>query len=334
MNSFSHFEIHTDDAVLEQFERLRGLNREGTKQWERQIESDVNMLFKKWGIYVYYVNRDAYSGLVLMCRSWIYGDVVLKMYPPFLQRRYIKETYIIMTLKDYPQAPLLELDEQRLAMLLKCVVPGDYIVYEEDQDKIASMFRQMQQNSIPSEEVTDKPQEIKGIVEQTEDEYTVAAQYDYYPATVKYLLDCAKSIYRQFFFRERKFLLHGDVYYKNALRTEDGIRVIDPVGYSDAFIFEYMPFLTYELVMHTKPQDYMDQYHRLAAFFSAFTDTSKFFEATFVFLVKQLVPSIYEANDGYRRADSYLQLIKCLFLDENNEIVLNRHTSKQYEING
>ena len=50
MNSFSHFEIHTDDAVLEQFERLRGLNREGTKQWERQIESDVNMLFKKWGI--------------------------------------------------------------------------------------------------------------------------------------------------------------------------------------------------------------------------------------------------------------------------------------------
>ena len=37
-----------------------------------------------------------------------------------------------------------------------------------------------------------------------------------------------------------------------------------------------------------------------------------------MFLVKQLVPSVYEANDGYRRADGYLGLIRELYLDEND----------------
>ena len=171
-----------------------------------------------------------------------------------------------------------------------------------------------------------KPLEIKGVVEQTEDEYVVASQFDYYPNMIKYLLDRAKDTYNKFFSEEEKYLLHGDAYYKNSLRSHEGIRVIDPVGYVDAFAFEYMPLLTYELVMHTKQEDYLDQYRSMVRFFSSFADTSKFSAATFVFLVKQLVPSIYEANDDYKRANRYMQLIKTLFLNENNEFVLDKYS--------
>ena len=204
------------------------------------------------------------------------------------------------------------------------MIPGDYIDYSTDQMDIVAMFRCMQEHRVAADCVDNKPIEIKGVVEQTEDEYVIASQYDYSPNLIKYLLDCAKDAYNTYFSDEKKFLLHGDAYYKNSLRSHDGIRLIDPVGYVDAFTFEYMPFLTYELVMHSKPEHYMEQYRSMVRFFSSFADVSKFDAAAFIFLVKQLVPSIYEANDDYKRANRYMRLIKALFLEENNIFTLEK----------
>ncbi len=318
------FEAHAEDAVLKLFAKLRKIDRQGTKLWEKQIDRDMERLFAKWDIYEFSVNRDAYMGLVLECRSRRYGDVVLKMYPPFLTRRFIKESFIMSNLPDYPQAPLLAVDEKRNTMLLGRVIPGDYIVYEEDQKDIAEMFRLMEEHRLSVKTIEEIPSEIKGIIEQTEDELVTALQYDYCPGAVKYLVENAREVYKKRFAGAPKYVLHGDAYYKNALRSGDGIRVIDPVGYVDAFVFEYMPLLTYELVMHTRPEDYLNKYGSLIEFFSTFTDTSEFDAAAFVFLVKQLVPSVYEANDGYKRANKYMQLIKTLFLDGNNELALNK----------
>lgn len=320
------FEAHADSAVLELFAKLRKMDRQGTKLWEKQIDKDVERLFIEWEIVDFTVNRDAYTGLVLECKSIKYGDVVLKMYPQFLSGRYRKESFIIETLSDYPQASLLAVDNKHNSMLLRRVIPGDYIEFESDKDEIVAMFTHMWDNRVAAADVNSIPNEIKSIVDQTEDEFCIASQYDYYPEMLRYLLDCAKRTYEVNFAGEEMYLLHGDAYYKNALRSDDGIRVIDPVGYVDAFVFEYMPFLTYELVMHTKPENYLDQYRNIVQFFSAFSDTSKFNAATFVFLVKQLVPSVYEANDEYKRANRYMRLIKALFLDENDEFILNKYS--------
>lgn len=318
------FEAHTDDAVLALFVKLRKMDRMGTKQWEKQIDKDIERLFAKWKIYEFAVNRDAYTGLVLECKSRKYGEVVVKMYPPFLHQRYVKESFAMAILKDYPQATLLDAEAECNAMLFDRVIPGDYVDFETDKADVAAMFKQMQDGRIKVADIVNRPAEIKGIVEQTEDGFTIAAQCDYYPSMIRYLLDCAKKVYAESFDDEEKFLLHGDAYYKNALRSQNGIRVIDPVGYVDAFVFEYMPMLTYELVMHTTPEEYLDQYRRMVKFFSEFADVKKFNAATFVFLVKQLVPSIYEANDGYARADRYMRLIRALFMNESNEFILNK----------
>ena len=81
--------------------------------------------------------------------------------------------------------------------------------------------------------------------------------------------------------------------------------------------------LTYELVMHASANEYVRKYHELVSFFSGITDTGRFNAATFVFLVKQLIPSIYEANDGFVRADRYLHVIQALFLDDSEKLSLN-----------
>ncbi len=314
------FEAHTDDKVLGLLSKLRKIDLKGTRLWEKQVDRDVEQLFKKWEIYDFSVNRDAYTGLVLECHSRKYGDVIVKMYPPFLRARYNKESFILSQLSKYPQAPVLDMDNERCTLLLGRVIPGDYIDFEADREEIQHMFRKMYDSRLEAAEVCDIPEEIKGVVEQTFDELKIAGTYDYQKQLVQYLAETASRVYEKNFREEKKYILHGDAYFKNALRSNDGIRVIDPVGYKDAFIFEYMPFLTYELSLHTRTENLRQQYLELIRFFSEFTDTERFNEATFVFLVKQLVPSIYEANDGYRRANRYLQLIRILFLDEQDRI--------------
>lgn len=320
-----YFKAHANDLVLSLFSKLRKMNREGTKIWEKQIDYDVEQLFTKWQIYSFSVNSDAYTGLVLECKSWEYGEVVIKIYPPFLKERFIKESFIMKTLKDYPQAALLDVEAEKLAMLIRRIIPGDYIDIHADQKAITLMFRNMIRHRLNANDINNIPLEIKGIMEQTDEEYQIAQKYTYHKELLCYLVKNAHLVYNEYFKDHEKFLLHGDAYFKNALRSENGILVIDPVGYRDAFEFEYMPMLTYELALHTKSLDCVQAYKDLIVYFSRFADVKQFNAATFVFLVKQLVPSIYEANDGYQRADRYLELIRALFLHDNGKFDLHKY---------
>lgn len=316
------FDSHTDNLILKLFKNLRKMNLQGTRLWEKQIDKDVAFLFNKWDVQEFCANKDAYTGLVLECKSKTHGSSVIKMYPPFLSRRFVKESFIISQLRDYPQATLLDVEPSRNAMLLERIIPGNYIDFEADKKEIAEMFLSMREKRLKVKDVLNIPNEIKGIIAQTEDELEVASKYNYFPKLLTHLVGTAGKIYEKSFGGETKYLLHGDAYYKNALKSGNGIRIIDPVGYVDAFVFEYMPFLAYELVNHSVLSEYRKKYYELVNFFSTFTDTSKFNEATYIFLVKQLVPSVYEANDGYVRANKYMQLIKELFLDDYNKPVL------------
>lgn len=320
----THFNAHNKDDILKLFAKLRRIDYKGTKCWEKKIDAEIDQLFSKWGIYEFNINSDAYTGLVLECASQKFGAVIIKMYPEFLRKRYMKELYIMRTLTNYHQCELLDYDVDTCAMLLNRIIPGEYIKFEKDKQHIETMFVDMFINRKFIKDLQDVEPAIQGIIEQTVEEYALAKECNYCSQMLLYLLDEAKIVYRRTFAYEDKCLLHGDIYFKNALRGEESVEVIDPVGYKDVFVFEYMPFLTYELFYNSEPDNYLKDYRKLAEFFGTFTDISKFKEATFVFLVKQLIPSVYEANDYFKRADGYMELIKILYLDENNQLAMDK----------
>lgn len=315
---------HISQGITRQFERFRAMDPAGAEAWYRSLDEDLRALGSLWSIRRSSVDPDAYMGLVLESDSEKYGSVVIKMYPPFLRERYDKEAWILQALEHYRQCTLLDTCPDRCAMLLERVTPGSYISYPRDAAAIEDLFRQMDEHKAPASGRGDLMSSIRGVLEQAEWEYPLSEKYGYHPQTISYLLQKAKEVYKVFFSTEEKYLLHGDVYFKNALWGADGIRIIDPFGYRDAYIFEYMPFFTYELSLHSRPGAYREDFRALEAFFSRFTDTSKFTAAAFVFLVRQLIPSIHEGNDCFRRADGYLRLIESLYLDEGGALDLGR----------
>ena len=162
-------------------------------------------------------------------------------------------------------------------------------------------------------------------MDRAESEYITAAARSYYPEMMRYLLENARRVYDEHFARQERYILHGNIYYRNALKSEGGILTINPAGYSDAFVFEFMPMIAGELFTDSA-REYISVFRELTAFFGEFTDTGEFGAALFVFLVRQLVPSIYEADDNFRRADKYMDIIRALYLDENNTFCLNKYT--------
>lgn len=319
-----HFKSHSDDTVLNLLRKLRKIDSTGTRNWEKTLDKNVETLFSEYGVYEFNVNRDAYTGLVIECASRKYGAVIIKMYPDFLRKRYVKESYVMKNLNNYHQCKMIACNDSFNAMLLERIVPGDYIEIECDKVQIEQMFIDMNANRKRIDDLAYVEPEIKGVLEQTIEEYEIAKEYDYHPKMIKYLLDKAKEVYDYAFYDDEKYLLHGDVYFKNALRGNNEIKVIDPVGYKDSFVFEYMPFLTYELYQNSKSINYLRDYRELVKFFNKFADTTKFKEATYVFLIKQIVPSIYEANDNYKRANKYMDIIKALYLNESNQFEIDK----------
>lgn len=301
-----------------QLQRFSMMNPEEAQAWYAELNEDLNFLFSHWSISRFSINPDAYMGLVLECHSAKYGSVVIKLYPPFLQERYYKESYVFRTLQNYCQCTLLDEFPGKYAMLLEKVTPGTYISYPRDAGAIEGLFRQMKKYRQPISILDNLEPAILGVLEQAEWEYPLSKKYGYHPELISYLLETAKAVYNEHFSEEEVYLLHGDVYFKNALLDTNGVRIIDPFGYRDSYIFEYMPFFTYELLLHSEPQNYQRDFLQLKTFFSGFTDTSKFYAAAFVFLVRQLIPSIHEGNDHFQRADRYLSLIRSLYLNEHD----------------
>ena len=320
-----HFEAHSDDTALKLFAKLRKIDHTGTRIWEKRIDYDIDALFAQWEVYNFSVNINSYTGLVLECRSRKFGECVIKIYPEFARGRYTREVFVLSTLKNYCQAEILDSDSQKRAILTRRVIPGDYADFRTDRQKIADMFTALQENRLRVQDIHEIPEEITGVIDMAEREYISARKCSYYPEMMGYLLENARKVYDEYFSSQPKYLLHGNIYRRNALSSGNGITIINPYGYADAYEFEYMPLISGELAVCSESSECLDVFRELVKFFAGFADTGRFGAAAFVFLVRQLIPSVYEANDNFRRADKYLEVIRALYLDENNNFILNKY---------
>lgn len=117
--------------------------------------------------------------------------------------------------------------------------------------------------------------------------------------------------YSDILFTNERFLLHGDIYKNNLLLSDNGLKIIDPLGFKAPFVMELVSICAYE--MFYNPKENIEILNDFINYFSYYTDEDTYKKALFCNLVKVYIPSIYEANDGGIRAAKWLKIIKELF---------------------
>ncbi len=298
------FESHKSDVSLGLFRRLRGLWAQEVRAWEKTVDADAEALLEKWEITEYDLNPDAGFALVFEGRSARYGPVVMKLVPPFIHR-FARETEAIRALPTgYPVTPL-DIDEARCAMLLPRVIPGDYAELRRDRAALAAMLTALYDAAIPTAEIEAAIPHVPDFLDELRERFQAALRFGRRTEDCRRFFAAAEACYRSL--GSERYLVHGDIAWKNTLRGKDGLRLIDPLGYRAPRVLEAARFLSYTCLREGRtPEAVIGE---LLPGLPAGITPQALEKAMLCDMTSMLFGAILWRDDGFRRAEEWAVIL-------------------------
>ncbi len=297
------FEFNDAIHIFNKFKNF--YDEESVKNWSKQVVKDINEIFANYNVLDYKLNKNSYMGIVLDCMTCD-KDIYIKIVPPMIER-FNREVGTLKRLPMNVTCSIIEIIDSKNAIIMEKILPGTLATFNDNQKDYFELFEILNKNKIKiTEEIENDFSDFYDVVKH---DYTILKKYNF-------STDFVEKLYTQFCEKygelgNEKYLLHGDIYKNNALKSENGIKIIDPLGFKAPFVFELLPICAYE--MFYADGDYQIIMDNFATFFNKYVTKEVYERAMFCQLVKVYIPSIFEANDGGVRANKWLDIIKTLY---------------------
>ena len=296
------------------FDKLsRFYNANDVSKWSDKVCIDINELLSKYMVYDYEINPNSYMGIILACKSEVYGELIIKIVPPMIER-FEKEISTLNLLPSKLTCRFYEIDYTKKAMVMERITPGTLVEFYDNKDLLAKLFKELSNNkTIPDDRIDER---IKDFSEVVKKDYLISKSVSHeFFEQVEVLYDEFLKSYDNITINCKKYLLHGDVYKNNLLLSKNGIKLIDPLGFIAPFVMELVSICAYECYYNTDKSN-KKILKDFCEFFKEYADETTYKEALFCQLVKVFIPSIFEANDGGIRANKWLSIIKELYSEK------------------
>lgn len=220
--------------------------RAKTLQWIDDIYLKLPKLLAKWSITSFQANQASRYGLVLIGKSSDYGDVVLKLIPPFVDR-FERELEAMQILPKTYMCKLYDWDKNCCAMLLQRIQPSRYASFDENL-KLTDFFKKAVEGAV---EYTD--QKLEYVVSYYDELCGKLANIEAVPflkEEIKEVLQKAIALYDQYFLNAKKYILHGDLHELNILNDGKQFWGIDPNGFIAPLELECVRFIRNDVRTH------------------------------------------------------------------------------------
>lgn len=309
------FEAHKNDACLNVFRNLRVAHANETRAWEKTVDDSVAMLFSKWEITEYDVNSVSWKGLVFEAFSEKYGDVVLKLIPPFIDEkihldRFERELCLNKNLsKDYI-VELLDYDYGKKAILLKRIIPGDYVYPEGNREILHELFQKVLITTQKKEEIYEK-YPFPEYYDELEYRKEEVKKYSFHPEECNKYLQKACGLYREISQKEEECLLHGDMHRENLLKDGQGITVIDPWGFFGLKEMELAVYIAYALFDH--PEHCIETLNMMKEWFGDLVPEDIIHKTVYIQCCMLLAGTIFGKDDNYQSANKWYEVINIVY---------------------
>ena len=311
MNSVELFDVNIANRIFDKLSNYYDVNI--INEWKQKLQIDITKLFKKYEVEDYKLNKKSYMGIVIECKSKTHGEIIIKIVPPMINR-YKTE---IGTLKKLPKELICKIYETALnknAIIMERIFPGNQVEFDSNKKQIKKLFKTLYDKKININKTIDK--NFKDFCDVVEHDYNIYKRNNKENSIVNKLYNLFTIKYSEVCDNNPKYLLHGDIYKNNILKSTNGLKIIDPLGFKAPFVMELVSICAYDLFYNKKDIDcnlIVDKYINI---FDNFVDSNIYKKALFCQLVKVYIPSIYEANDGGIRAQKWLEIINNLYHDE------------------
>ncbi|MCM1286164.1 MAG: 2-C-methyl-D-erythritol 4-phosphate cytidylyltransferase [Acetobacter sp.] len=292
------------------FDSVKRLNRylfenypSQTKQWKNTIDREIPNLLKKWQITDYEVIKTSHFGIIFMADSVKYGNCVLKIIPPFINR-YEQERSGYQKLASAFMCELYDFDDACSAILMEQL---DSSKIEIDSrlhkffEKVISSYREIEISS----EYANTFHDYEAILYNKLNE----DNFDYKKDEIMMYVNKAVSLYKNVFGGEKKSLIHGDMHRYNLMYNDNDIRAIDPIGYIAPCEIDIARFIGTEFTENE--QMTVENYKKFVDFFSDIVDKDKLKSAIIIDIIFRLHNSIFE-NDSFELTDKWLRILSLL----------------------
>lgn len=275
-----------------------------TKNWTRRLEKEIPNLLKKWQITDYRVVKTSHFGIIFLAKSIKYGDCVLKMIPPFIDR-YEPERSCYQTLPATFMCELYDYDDTCSAILMQ-QMDSDLPQFDKN-DTTALDFFEKALNSYKdikiSENDVHKFHNYSDILHGKLDEN----KFSYRNEEIMQLVTQANELYDEVFANDEFCLVHGDMHRYNIMKSDELITAIDPIGYIAPLELDIVRFIGTELTDTT--EDVQKKKTELVEYFAPLSSKERIESLLFVDMVFRLHNSLFE-NDTFELTDKWLSILK------------------------
>lgn len=310
------FSIHLNEFTLTMLQRLREPFPMEIKRWEKYIDKDIEYLFYKWSIAEFSLVTTANSSIVFEAYSEVYGDVILKIIPSCFAKRYRSEQSMLDMLPSQISCKVIDKDDEKLALLLERVQPGDYVHLKNNREALKHIFSLI--SIFHSQNTADTAsydlfqpfmdffaldvQKAKVMLKENSLEFMV--------------LSYACTLYERHFLGLPQQLIHGDLCFKNLLKQGDHSVLIDPLGLVAPVEIEFANYFAYELFENYG--NHKEIYQEIACEFADLISQAALDKALFVTLTIKLWATCLSGTNGSKQnANIWFQIISDLFVAQN-----------------
>ena len=275
-----------------------------TKNWTRRLEKEIPNLLKKWQITDYRVVKTSHFGIIFLAKSIKYGDCVLKMIPPFIER-YEPERSCYQTLPATFMCELYDYDDTCSAILMQ-QMDSDLPQFDKNDTTVLEFFKKAL-NSYKdikiSENDVHKFHNYSDILHGKLDEN----KFSYRNEEIMRLVTQANELYDKMFANDEFCLVHGDMHRYNIMKSGELITAIDPIGYIAPLELDIVRFIGTELTDTT--EDVQKKKAELVEYFAPLSSKERIESLLFVDMVFRLHNSLFE-NDTFELTDKWLSILK------------------------
>lgn len=216
-----------------------------TNEWLMHVAENYPRLAEKWEITSFIANQTSRYGLVLLAQSARFGDVIVKLIPPFVER-YANEKSCYLALSNTFMCRLCDCDDAANALLLERVKPGDYARFE-DNLLLTRFWDNVFAGVAPAQ--ADQGEDYRaGLYARLQS----AEKLPYCSAPIAKHLQLAAALYERCFAKETMYLIHGDLHEYNILKGANGYVAVDPIGFCAPLAFETSRFIRNDVLRNAK----------------------------------------------------------------------------------
>lgn len=274
-------------------------------RWLQKLPNLYETLAARWALQSFTVNHISTYGLVLETQSTVYGDVIVKMVPPYTGR-YHREKTAYQQLPAAYMCPLLAADDDCSALLLRRIAPGRYAAFD-DNICLTDFFNQVVRTAQAMERHPVFPNYRDDLCAALARSRTAPFLTD----TLQQEMQAALTFYDQQFADSQTYLLHGDLHHFNLLRTADGYCAIDPIGCLAPIEFEFTRFIRND-ILQSPDFDPGERLQLLLRYFAKWAPPQRLLAALRIDLSLTAVNATYESTEpaAAKRQLELLQITK------------------------